>query len=460
MFFAKIAKAEVMIEILQYSALSNWAFAAPSSNFSAQKAGLNVYMLSSLLRRVMEPVVIQDDEMYARLTIRSGGAGVTVRMRGGRKEKIRGKDIGRKNQFRVHAGQLVVSSIDARNGAAGIVPEDAEGCVVTDNFWVFIIDENMVVPSFLQQLLARPGVTSQIKAISHGTTNRQYITIDQFLKVTVALPNKIEQKNFLAQYRSLQERRLELQSDIDSFGVRRESVISRFIGNSATHLANNGSRLFSVEYQNMHKWNSIRVDDVTLSMHAVRIRDCIAEIMTMDSKSLKMKPQMTPLKNYHYIGMADVEKDIGLLVDKPKSVKGAEIKSTSIKVPKGYIIYGKLRPYLNKFWMNNTIDENVICSSEFLVFCLSHRVDLNYFVAMLGSRCIQNQIVDKLIGSRMPRLSTSDFLDLWLPEPSIAIQKQLGTEIMNLRCEVSANRVILKQLSESRVEELFNEFGV
>ena len=460
MVFAKIATVGAMIDILQYSALSNWVFAAPDNNLGAQKAGHNVYMLSELLRRVMEPVVIQDDEEYTRLTIKSGGAGATVRMRGGMIEKIRGKDIGRKNQFRVHVGQLVVSSIDARNGAAGIVPKGAEGCVVTDNFWVFKIDDNMVMPSFLQQLLARPGVTSQIKAISHGTTNRQYITIDQFLKVIVALPNKKEQKKFLAQYKCFQERRLELQADIDSFGIRREAVISRNIGNSALHLKNNGQKLFSLEYQNMSKWSSIRVDNVTRLVHAVRIRECIAEFMTMGSKSLKMKPQMTPIKDFYYIGMADVEKDIGLLVDKPKRMKGAEIKSTSIEVPKGYIIYGKLRPYLNKFWVNNIIEENVICSSEFLVFCLSHRVDLNYFVAMLGSRCIQNQIEDKLIGSRMPRLSISDFLDLWLPEPSMEIQKQLGIEIMNLQREVSKNRTILKQLLEVRLEKLFNVYGV
>lgn len=43
------------------------------------------------------------------------------------------------------------------------------------------------------------------------------------------------------------------------------------------------------------------------------------------------------------------------------------IETPEEKVRQEYIkiIYGKLRPYLNKYWENRSATKNVVCSSEF-----------------------------------------------------------------------------------------------
>lgn len=447
-----------MIYILQYSELDNWSFVAAEKKKRLEGAKHGAVMLSELLERVKEPVKIQDNQKYTRLTIKTGGFGVVVRMKGGRREEIFGKEIGRKNQFRVHQGQLVVSSIDARNGAVGIVPEDADGSVVTDNFWVFEINKNKVRPAFLQQLLASPIVTSQIEDISHGTTNRQYITIDQFLRVSVVLPNDTTQKKFLEQYKCLQDKKVKLQAEIDSFGNRRDEVISRIFGTFAAPRKSHDGKLQVIEYKNMYRWSGGESPNLTSTQSSLRMKECIAEFMVKDGKSLRINPQKTPTKEFRYIGMDVVEKGLGLLVDKPRIVRGVEIKSAAIEVPSGYVIYGKLRPYLNKFWAND--GEEMVCSSEFLVFRPSARIDFNYFLAMLGSGYIQRQIVDKLAGTRMPRLSTSDFLDLELPEPSIATQIEVGQEVHKLQKDVAEKQKMLRQQTSVQTEKLFTRYGL
>lgn len=449
-----------MIDTLQYCTLSNWLYSIPESCPSAEYASLDAVLLDDLIERVMEPVVIQDDEIYTRLTIKTGGAGAQVRRKGGVPERICGKEIGRKNQFRVHRGQLVVSSIDARNGAAGIVPEEAEGSVVTDNFWVFTVKDNKVVPSFLQLLLSRPGVLSQIEAISHGTTNRQYITIDQFLKVRVTLPEMPEQKRFLIQYKRLQDRVTKLQAAINSFGDRCETVIKTLVGMTDESSETTKGTLFTVAYQDLYKWNSGEAKQIAPSSSTMRMKDCIAELMTRGGKSLRVTPQKTPAKRFHYVGMENVEKRLGLLTDKPLEATGQDIKSASVAVPKGYVIYGKLRPYLNKYWLNERYQGDVICSSEFLVFRPSEIVNLHYFLAILGSDYIQKQISGKLSGTRMPRLSTSDFLDLEVPFPSMDIQEQIGEECLQIQKEVDGNRKKLKKLRGFETEKLFDKYGI
>ncbi len=449
-----------MIEFLQYSSLANWGLTMPASNSAVEMMPHDYIPLSELLERVLEPVVIQDNVEYKRLTVKTGGAGAIVRMRSGKEERILGKDIGRKNQFRVHCGQMVVSSIDARNGAAGIVPTEADGCVVTDNFWVFDVRTDKVVPFFLQLLLARPSVMAQIETISHGSTNRQYITIDQFLNLTIALPDMLMQKKIIAQYRRQQTKMAKLEDELYSFGEQRETLVSTVLGYHGQHEENNSQCLFVIEFRNLYKWSSCNAANSLSFVRAARMKECIGEFMTNDDLSLRVEPQKTPGKNYRYIGMNGVEKKTGLLVDKPKLVKGKDIKSASVMVPMGYVIYGKLRPYLNKFWKNDTYKADVICSSEFLVFRPSDRLDIGYFMAILGSDYLQRQIAGKLAGTRMPRLSTTDFLDLELPEPDMTIQKKLGDEIKTLQVEVERKRKQLKRLSEVQREKLVTSYDL
>lgn len=95
--------------------------------------------------------------------------------------------------------------------------------------------------------------------------------------------------------------------------------------------------------------------------------------------------------------MESVAKNIGELVEKA-SVCGKEIKSQTVQAPKNYFIYGKLRPYLNKYWQNIGNFENVICSSEFFVFKIKTNISNLYFKYLISSDFIQKQIENKVSG--------------------------------------------------------------
>lgn len=74
------------------------------------------------------------------------------------------------------------------------------------------------------------------------------------------------------------------------------------------------------------------------------------------------------------------------------------------KAPTMYFIYGKLRPYLNKYWYNDSEQqEEIICSSEFFVFDINDNINTNYFKYVLASYIVQKQIADAMSGARMPR---------------------------------------------------------
>lgn len=47
--------------------------------------------------------------------------------------------VGTKKQFMINKGQFLISKIDARNGAYGIVPKELDGAIITGNFWTHLI---------------------------------------------------------------------------------------------------------------------------------------------------------------------------------------------------------------------------------------------------------------------------------------------------------------------------------
>lgn len=447
-----------MMEVLQYASLSHWGVRQPQAKPS-RRGQYDRYALGVLLHRVMEPVIIEDSLIYTRLTIKTEGAGAEVRKKRGVPEQIAGKDIGRKNQFVVHEGQMVVSSIDARNGAVGIVPAEADGCVVTDNFWVFKVEESLVIPGFLQQVLVRPSTRETILEKSHGTTNRQYITLDDFLKVNVPIPDMKVQREVLAKLKKLDGKVQKLQEEVDGFAAERNAIIDKHLGGLPTNATVKG-RLTGLEYQDLQKWSFSSRLNVSSGRRSVMLRECITNFMEQDGASLRVMPMVIPTKAVRYIGMDAVEKETGLLIEENIKTKGVEIRSSSLRVPAGYVIYGKLRPYLNKMWKNDTAGTTTICSSEFIVFRPSDRLNARYLLAILGSSYIQGQIERKVSGARMPRLSPSDFLNLDLPYPEDAIQEAIGEAVEELRRETVKKKNSIKRLTGEQKEKVFTSYDL
>ena len=106
--------------------------------------------------------------------------------------------------------------------------------------------------------------------------------------------------------------------------------------------------------------------------------------------------------------MESVEKGSGLLVEE-KKVKGIEVKSQTVRVPYHYFLYGKLRPYLNKYWYNESKNDDIVCSSEFFVFSIKPEINESYFKYYLSSAAVQQQISNAFQGARMPRINERTF---------------------------------------------------
>src|SRR5262249_47432000 len=101
-------------------------------------------------------------------------------------------------RIRVHAGQFIISRIDARNGASGVIPPDLEGAVVSSDFPTFTINALKLEPKFLDWLSKTRDFVGLCKAASEGTTNRVRLKEDRFPATDIPLPPLAEQRRLVA----------------------------------------------------------------------------------------------------------------------------------------------------------------------------------------------------------------------------------------------------------------------
>ena len=181
------------LNTVSFSNMQNWSILShlTVANYQSKHKYIKI---GSFLKRIKEAVVIQDDVYYKRATIKINNGGVFLR------DTVLGKNIGTKNQFIIKKGQLLLSKIDARNGAFGIVPEELDNGVITGNFWTYEIDTTKILPQILSNILSSKRFQEIWEACSNGTTNRHYLQEADFLNTSIPVPSLPEQKEIVENY--------------------------------------------------------------------------------------------------------------------------------------------------------------------------------------------------------------------------------------------------------------------
>jgi type I restriction enzyme S subunit len=153
--------------------------------------------LRSVLSRANEAIDLVPEADYRQVTVRMHHKGVTLR---GIK---RGQEIGSGRQYVARSGQLILSRIDARNGAIGLVPESLSGAIVTNDFWLFNVDSSLIDPKYLDHYVGTHAFIERCLQASEGTTNRVRLQPDRFLSLTIRFPSLWEQRRIVARIEHL-----------------------------------------------------------------------------------------------------------------------------------------------------------------------------------------------------------------------------------------------------------------
>ena len=158
-----------------------------------------------------------------------------------------------------------------------------------------------------------------------------------------------------------------------------------------------------------------------------------------------INPQDYPNKDFWLVTMDCIESDTGKLL-KIIKVKGKKIKSTKYCFNSNHILYGKLRPYLNKVYVPN---EEGICTTEFIPF-IPTGVDKKYIAFYLRTKEVVKFAMNNLTGTRQPRVNIETLFELSIPLPPLPEQKRIVAYLDKIQQKVQS----LQALQETTEEEI------
>jgi restriction endonuclease S subunit len=208
--------------------------------------------IGDFLKRIKTQVEIEDGVLYKRATIRINGNGISLRDN----IEVDGKNIGTKNQFRIKTGQFLLSKIDARNGAFGVVPEELDNGIITGNFWTFDVDYSKINPYYLTLLTGTKKFQELSQTASVGTTNRNYLQETSFLNFEIPLPSLAEQERIVNAYNEKIEQVRQLKKEADDLGNGVETYLFNELGvdNGIIKTDKKANFLDFINYQDIERW--------------------------------------------------------------------------------------------------------------------------------------------------------------------------------------------------------------
>lgn len=126
-----------------------------------------------------------------------------------------------------------------------------------------------------------------------------------------------------------------------------------------------------------------------------------------------------------YVGLEHMEKDKGII-----SFGTCEgIKSQKTVFHEGQLLYGKLRPYLNK---HDVASFAGVCSTDILVFNSNAAVDIRFVNYYLDLDTFIEYSVANSKGINLPRVNEQTVLDATFPLPPLAEQQRIVDRIETL----------------------------
>ena len=147
----------------------------------------------------------------------------------------------------------------------------------------------------------------------------------------------------------------------------------------------------------------------------------------------------------NYIGLEHIGQGSGHLDGEVNLENPREIKSLKNVFRPGDILYGKLRPNLNKVWLS---DRSGICSTDIFVL---RPLDKDGVLPVLYARIFRSSLFNRIVmsqikGAQLPRIGWQSFANIKVPLPPLKVQREIVAEIQRYQRAIEGARVEIGRL--------------
>ena len=351
-------------------------------------------------------------------------------------------------QFRARPGDIVVSKINARKRAIGIV-QDGAYVGVTIHFRALIPDTVQVDAEFLWAAL-RSTYCSQQFEVETGGIGKGEISEERLLAIAVPLPPMATQKAIVARWHKAQD---EIAATRERVKKRKVTIDARFFADLGLRSPTQGSmpKAFAVWWQDFLRWgvgfNYLYQSgaDLTRGKYPVFDLGSLLELVQYGT-SEKANTNNDGVAVIRMNNILDGELDLGNL----KHLRLPKNEMAKLLLKDGDILFNRTnsKELVGKCAVFHAQGEYVFASYLIRIRADSSKANPNFLAWVVNSPIGRQQInalSRQIIGQA--NVNSVELRSLQIPLPPLSVQKQMMERVAAGREEISREREAADRLA-------------
>jgi len=372
-------------------------------------------------------VNIEDDKIYNRVTVKINNNGVILR------DIEKGINIGTKKQYRAKSGQFIISKIDARNGAFGIIPKELDDAIVTNDFPLFDVNTKKINIQFLLLITTTKEFINFAQSCSSGTTNRQRMDIELFLSQKIPLPKIEEQNKIVNDYLQRVHDAEQLKNKIKIIEHEIDTYFTEQLGIEKKEKKDTQIGLQIFDFKDFDRWD-IWIDkgnSITQKYNTIKFRDIVLgkPVYGANVKGVKRKSET------RYIRITDINEN-GTLNKEFVSPEIVEekylLKENDFLIARSGNTVGKTFLYKKKYGR-----------AIYAGYLVNYHLDLKkvipeYVLEYTKSYSFKQWISSNQRIAGQPNINGQEYLQAPIVIPPVREQKEIIEKVIRLKNEIQS----------------------
>lgn len=411
------------ISTVPFSGLFNWSVQYLNDSKIAFSKAYPMMRIGEFLKRNKTAVTVQDGVKYKRVTIKVRNGGVVLR------DEAMGENIGTKKQFLVSKGQFILSKIDARNGAMGIIPAELDGAIVTQDFLPYDIDTTQVNPQYFVLVCTTKQFIAFCQSCSSGTTNRQRVDEPQFLNIKVPVPSLEEQNELVEEYNKAITKIVDKENTINTLKKSIDRYICDVLGYNAIKTNTNKiKRLLSTyHYKDLGRWDIFNLNyEVQSEVYPTTI---LKDIVVAKPKYGASYKTIHKVSDVRYIRITDINEDGTLNED----IVSADGYDNQYLLQDGDFLIARSGNTVGKTFLYQSDIGKAIYAGYLIKFVLTpDLINPKYLLFYTKSSIYKRWINSNMRVSAQPNINSEQYLFSPIIVPEMEVQDRIVKHIESI----------------------------
>lgn len=334
--------------------------------------------IGDIVTDVERPIIMKDDEVYQLVTVKRRNEGVVSR------GFLKGRDILVKNYFEIRTGDYIVSKRQVIHGGNGLVPENLNKSVVSNEYLV-IVSNDTISAKFWTLMSKRHEMYRMFFLSSYGVDiEKMVFNVKDWKNRTVIIPSMPEQNRIIELFERLDNLIALRQRKYDNLLIVKKSILEKMF-------PKDGANVPEIRFAGFtDAWEQRRLGEIA-----------------------EFNPKSTLPDEFEYI---DLESVVGtnLIGRRTESKESAPSRAQRL-AQRGDVFYQTVRPYQKNNYLYDLPYNNYVFSTGYAQ--LRPSIDSYFLLSGVQEELFVKTVLDRSTGTSYPAINSNDLAEIEIKVP-------------------------------------------